>query len=109
MRNILLLLFLPLAVLAQDDEPDSLSWERYSQDRGILLHYLGWAATNPPPGSAGILPAAVAQERDPSAARFPFVWVKAAQTPFTGARVWTNGTWRGEACLYCERYRTGRV
>ncbi len=71
---------LPLSSpIAPDDEPDSLSWEIYSQDRDIILHYLDWAATNPPPGSAGILPAApppgsagilpaaVAQERDPPA------------------------------------------
>ena len=94
-------------VFVPDDEPDSLSWERFSQDRTILLHFLDWAATNPPPpGSTGILPAADARERVPPAARFPFVWVKAAQEPFTATNLWRVDSWRNEECLYCTCYST---
>ena len=104
-----------------DDEPDSLSWERFSQDRTLLLHFLDWAATNPPPpgstgslpvasppGSTGSLPVPDARERVPPA-RFPFVWVKAAQEPFTATNIWKVGSWRNEECLYCPSYTTPRT
>ena len=93
-----------------DDEPDSLSWEFFSQDRDIILHFLDWAATNPPPpGSTGSLPVAAAQERAPSAARFPFVWIKPAQLPFEEAPGWCVDKWSGRECLYGVRYKAKRT
>ena len=94
-----------LVALAQDDEPDSLSWERFSQDRTILLHYLDWAATNPPP--AGAAEGASAKAAAPES--FPFVWVKAAKEPFTATNVWRVGSWHNEECLYCPAYTTPRT
>ena len=91
------------AVFAPDDEPDSLSWERFSQDRAILLHFLDWASTNPPPAEVSASAQAAAPES------FPFVWVKAAKEPFTATNVWKVGAWNGEECLYCPSYTTTRT
>ncbi len=93
----------PQPEVPPDDEPDSLSWEIFSQDRNLILHFLDWAATNPPP------PEAAADAPAETPATFPFAWYKPAQLPFVETPGWKVGSWRGEECLYGERYRTSRT
>lgn len=80
----------PAVSFALDDEPDGLSWELFSQDRNILLHFYDWAKANPPP----IQTSQVSQ----TSQTFPYVWIKPTQIPFveTGARKIPNDARRAD-------------
>ena len=86
------------AVFALDDEPDQLSWELFSQDRDLLLHFYDWAKANPPPIQTS--------QTSQTSQTFPYVWIKPAELPFVGAN-WRTDTVSRVTALVGKRYAMG--
>ena len=103
---------LPIAVHPDDDEPDSLCWDRFADEPAFVAHFLDWAATNPPPQEAlaagggaqtvgGDAPAPLPPEISPGVpgqsprpfgqSPRPFVWIKTSEVALeTNTGRWCN-------------------
>ena len=85
--SMLVVAALSLSAFARDDEPDGLSWELFSQDRDILLHFYDWAKTNPPPSQTS--------QTYQTSQTFPFVWIRPHELPrryWDILKGWTEST-----------------
>ena len=102
----------PVVSFALDDEPDGLSWELFSQDRNVLLHFYDWAKANPPPIQTS--------QTSQTSQTFPYVWIKPCELPFVeldGSKDpsvkgwedagWTTNSVAGEPVLRYKRYTGG--
>ena len=85
---------LPMAVHPADDEPDSLCWDRFADERVFVEHFLDWAATNPPPEAVDVPTGGGQSPR-------PFVWVKTAEVDLkTNNGIWCNTNFvKGAGCV----------